>query len=136
MRQVSALSRLSGSGILPDITITYPEMEHLAKPLHHAMKTTLFPLFFFYQVVTKILNEDSKNPQSNGLCACKASGSHPILGYGTQCWSTTITFYHILSHFVTNCYGGTKPSICVGNSPAQNLFVFSNVLSKGYIQQQ
>ena len=35
-------------------TITYPEMEHLAKLLHHAMKTALFPLFF-YQVVTKIL---------------------------------------------------------------------------------
>ena len=30
-----------------NITITYPEMEHLDKPLHHAMKTALFPLFFF-----------------------------------------------------------------------------------------
>ena len=27
-------------------TITYPKMEHLAKLLHHAMKTALFPLFF------------------------------------------------------------------------------------------
>ena len=27
-------------------TITYPEMEHLAKLLHHAIKTALFPLFF------------------------------------------------------------------------------------------
>ena len=41
-----------------------------------------------------------------------------------------------LSHFVTNCHGGTEPGIRVGNSPAQNLLVFSNVLSKGYIQQQ
>ena len=46
-------------------TITYPEMEHLAKPLCHAMKTALF----FYQVVTKILNEDSKkSPIKWTLC--------------------------------------------------------------------
>ena len=50
---------------------------------------------------------------------------------------------HILSHFVTNCHGGAEPGIGgaepgihVGNSPAQHLLVFSNVLSKGYIQQQ
>ena len=41
-----------GHSIIDNIahTITYPEIEHLAKPLHHAMKTALFPLFF-YQVV-------------------------------------------------------------------------------------
>ena len=47
-----------------------------------------------------------------------------------------VTFCHILSHFVTFCHSGTEPGIRVGNSPAQNLLVFSNVLSEGYIQQQ
>ena len=40
-----------------------------------------------------------------------------------------VTFCHILSHFVTNRHGGAEPGIHVGNSPAQNLLVFSNVLS-------
>ena len=44
--------------------------------------------------------------------------------------------HHILSHSVTNRHGGAKSGIHVGNSPAQNLLVFSNVLSEGYIQQQ
>ena len=59
-------------------------------------------------------------------------------------WNTMpVHNHHILSHFVTNRHGGTEPGIGgaepgirVGNSPAQNLLVFSNVLSKGYIQQQ
>jgi hypothetical protein len=66
-----------------------------------------------------------------------------FIGYGTRCRSTTVTFCHISSHFVTNRHGGAEPGIGgaepgirVGNSPAQNLLVFSNVLSKGYIQQQ
>ena len=43
---------MEGHSIIDNIahTIAYPEIEHLAKPLHHAMKTALFPLFF-YQVV-------------------------------------------------------------------------------------
>ena len=32
--------------VFRNATITYPKMEHLAKLLHHAMKTALFPLFF------------------------------------------------------------------------------------------
>ena len=35
--------------------------------------------------------------------------------------------HHILSHFVTFCHSGAEPGIRVGNSPTQNLLVFSNV---------
>ena len=66
--QVIGLLLILSHGLLYVLTITYPEMEHLAKPLHHAMKTALFPLFF-YPVVTKILNKDSKkSPIKWTLC--------------------------------------------------------------------
>ena len=81
-------------------TITYPEMEHLAKPLHHAMKTALFPLFFLPSC--KILNEDSKkSPIKWTLCMGSQWKLPYFIGYGTQCWSTTITFCHILSQIAT-----------------------------------
>ena len=107
-------------------TITYPEMEHLAKPLHHAIKTALFPLF--YQVVTKILNEDSKkSPIKWTLCMQSRWKPPYFIGYGTRCRSTTVTLCHILSHCVTNRHGSAEPGIRASNSPAKKLLIFLNV---------
>ena len=70
--------------------------------------------FFFYQVVTKILNKDSK----------KSPKATYFVGYGTWCRSTTITLCHTLSQITTLA---PSPSIHLGNSPGvftQNLLIF------------
>ena len=87
-------------------------MEHLAQLLHHAMKTALFP-FFFYQEVTKILNKDSKqSPIKWPLCMQSQWQLCNLIGYGTQCQLRTVTFHHTMSHNVTHHHSGSelKPS--------------------------